>query len=275
MDNSTPNISNTMKILILGHKGMLGSMIHKYYKYNNIDTEITSFKWDSCYFKNFIKNSKCNYLINCIGAVPQKNPNWERLKFINFLLPDWLAKNFNGYILHPTSNGEFSGLLKKGEFYKKYDYKNADNEYGISKAISSLVLFNYLNVKQIRSSIVGPELNSNFFLMEWFFNQDKYVNGYTNHLWNGITTLEWAKQSLKIIKNWDFYDNVVQIGTNQISKYDLLVEINKMFNCNKIIIPTISHYDDNKCLISDYKIKNIKLQLKELKVFIKKEYDKR
>jgi hypothetical protein len=56
--------------------------------------------------------------------------------------------------------------------------------------------------------------------MNWFLKQKKYVNGYTNQYWNGITSLEWAKQSLNILQNWNLNKNIVQLGTNVISKYD-------------------------------------------------------
>jgi dTDP-4-dehydrorhamnose reductase len=40
--------------------------------------------------------------------------------------------------------------------------------------------------------MIGPELGKGWGLMGWFLCQSGEVNGYTNHLWNGITTLEWA-----------------------------------------------------------------------------------
>lgn len=247
---------------------MLGSMVCSYYRCNNIDIETTNFKWDSNEFKRFIKNNKCDFLINCIGINPHKHPNQKSLKSINFDLPNWLSTNFSGHIIHPASNAEFSGDLKVGKLYQKWDYKSANDEYGVSKATSSILLSNKNNVKQIRTSIIGPEIDNKIYLMEWLLNsKSNKIKGYINHYWNGITTLEWAKQSLDIIKHWNSYDNIIQIGTTPISKYDLLVLISKIFNCDKKIIPTKT-IAINKCIASDYKIKNIKTQLKELKSFI-------
>jgi dTDP-4-dehydrorhamnose reductase len=122
------------------------------------------------------------------------------------------------------------------------------------------------NVKQIRTSIIGPEINNKVSLMEWFFKQKENANGYTNHYWNGITTLEWSKQAYKIVNNWNEFDKVTQIGTVKISKYELLCLLNKVFETNKNIVP-INVDMVNKCLKTDYCIQSLEDQLIELKKF--------
>jgi dTDP-4-dehydrorhamnose reductase len=122
------------------------------------------------------------------------------------------------------------------------------------------------NVKQIRTSIIGPEINNKVSLMEWFFKQKENVNGYTTHYWNGITTLEWSKQAYKMVNNWNEFDKVTQIGTVKISKYELLCLLNKVFETNKNIVP-INVDMVNKCLKTDYCIQSLEDQLIELKKF--------
>jgi dTDP-4-dehydrorhamnose reductase len=102
--------------------------------------------------------------------------------------------------------------------------------------------------------------------MEWFFKQKENANGYTNHYWNGITTLEWSKQAYKIVNNWNEFDKVTQIGTVKISKYELLCLLNKVFETNKNIVP-INVDMVNKCLKTDYCIQSLEDQLIELKKF--------
>ena len=133
----------------------------------------------------------------------------------------------------------------------------------------SNILISNSNVKQIRTSIIGPEIYNNVSLMEWFFKQTNKVNGFSNHYWNGITSLEWSKQSLYVIKNWNDLDNVVQIGTKSISKYNLLCLINKIFKCKKDIVSIDTNFI-NRCLKSDYILPDIEKQLIELKRFYKK-----
>lgn len=255
-----------MKILILGHKGMLGHMVVKYFLKKNVNIEITEDRWPTEEFQALIKKSKSNFLINCIGAIPQKNNKWENFKSINIDLPLFLAKNFNGKILHPTTDCEFSGDLKVNKFYSKNDIKDAQDDYGISKAYISKILEKFNNVKQLRTSIIGPEVYGKKSLMEWFFNQKDKVNGFHNHYWNGITTLEWSIQAFSIVKNWKEKDKVIQIGTEKITKYNLLKLINNVYNLKKDIISKKTIII-NKCLKTDFKIKPLKNQLDELKNF--------
>jgi dTDP-4-dehydrorhamnose reductase len=260
-----------MKILILGQNGMLGHMVYKYYLHNGVDLnlETIAYRWPTTKFKETILKNQNDYLINCIGYIPQKNPSFEDLFSINVSLPIWLSRNFKGKILHPTTDCEFSGNLEAGKLYKKTDIKDATDDYGLSKLVSSTFLEKCENVKQFRVSIIGPELKDKVSLMEWFFKQTDVVSGYVNHYWNGITTLEWAKQSLKIINGWDKYDNIIQASTYQISKRGLLEVINDVFKTKKDII-TINTKTVNKCLENDGQLKDIpsiEKQLQELKSF--------
>lgn len=245
---------------------MLGHMVMKYVSHLQINHEIIEQRWPSNEFTESIKNSNSDFLINCIACIPQKYSTWNLYKETNIDLPIFLIKNFNGKIINPTSDCEFSGNIKLGKFYEKNHMKDVTDDYGISKSHTTNILLNYNNVKQIRSSLIGPEIKGKVCLMEWFFRQNKDIHGYNNHYWNGITTLEWTKQCLKLIENWDRSDNLIQLGTTPITKYDLLCFLNKIFECKKNII-SISTEFINRSLKSDYLIKNIEDQLIELKQF--------
>lgn len=255
-----------MKILVLGHNGMLGHMVVKYLKSQNEEIVTTDLRWETDEFGNYIKNSTCEYLINCIGSIPQKKPNWEKYKSVNILLPIFLSDNFKGRIIHPTTDCEFDGKISEISYYASNEHATALDDYGLSKAYASGVLKTKNNVKQLRTSIIGPELYNKVSLMEWFFKQTTNVNGYANHYWNGITTLEWSKQAHKIINNWGDYYQVTQLGTDKTNKYELLRLINKIFESNKNII-SINVDTVNKCLKTDYCIQSLETQLIDLKKF--------
>lgn len=245
---------------------MLGHMVKKYMISVGFEIETINEKWPNSTFIENIKNSKSNFLINCIGSIPQKKPNWEQYKNVNILLPLFLSENFGGKIIHPTTDCEFSGNLQMGNFYSKNDTKDATDDYGISKSHASYLLSSKNNVKQIRTSIIGPELSSKVSLMEWFFKQEKSLNGYTNHYWNGITTLEWSEQCVNLINNWNQFESITQLGVDPITKYDLLKLINEIYHSNKVVNP-IQEKFSNKCLLTDYKIRELTEQLKRLKIF--------
>jgi len=96
-----------MKILVLGHTGMLGHMVVKYLKFQNEEIVTTDLKWETDEFKDYIKKSTCEYLVNCIGCIPQKKPNWAQYKSVNIFLPLFLTNNFTGKIIHSSTDCDF------------------------------------------------------------------------------------------------------------------------------------------------------------------------
>lgn len=255
-----------MKILVLGHNGMLGHVVVKHFASRGEEVATTNLRWGTDEFNEYVKDSPCDYLINCIGCIPQKKPNWEQYKSVNILLPVFLSNYFSGKMIQPTTDCEFDGKISEDSYYLSEELPTALDDYGLSKAYVSLILKSKKNTKQIRTSIIGPELRGKVSLMEWFFKQTGNVNGYTTHHWNGITTLEWSKQALQIITNWNYYGGITQIGTDKTNKYELLCLINKIFDANKNILP-ISVDAVNKCLKTDYPIQSLENQLKDLKKF--------
>jgi dTDP-4-dehydrorhamnose reductase len=233
-----------MNILVLGHKGMLGHMVVKYLTDKHHSINIIDDKYPTDEFKQYVLNFDGDYIINCIGAIPQKTNQFN----INHELPIWLDTNSKCKIIHPGTDCEMD-----------------NDEYGVSKQIASNYIKKYsINTKIIKSSIIGPELNSKSSLLEWFLNNDTDVKGYTNAMWSGVTTLEWAKQCLNLINNWDEYKVENIIESTCISKYDLLNLIKEIFNKNINIIPE-DKINVNKCLKGNIKTLDIKTQLQELK----------
>ena len=231
-----------MKILILGHKGMLGNCVHRYLS-QYYTTVVTDFKFPNDDFKEFVKNHN-GIIVNCIGAIPQKTNEFS----VNVDLPIFLS-TVNSKIIHPGTDCEGDGT-----------------PYGTSKkqAADYLLSIPDSNTKILKSSIIGKELSTANGLLEWFLNSDDTVNGYTNARWNGITTLEWAKYCRDLISNWDSYKYNTILCSGCISKYELLLLAKKVFN-KKIRITPVDK-GENKCLGGIY-TKQIYQQLKELKKF--------
>ena len=126
----------------------------------------------------------------------------------------------------------------------------------------------------IRVSIIGPDNYSNKGLLAWFLNNpsSNTLNGFINHFWNGITTLEWCKRLHEIISDDKLlikYLNkqIVQMGTTKTySKFEMLNLFNKIFDTDFQINPTES-YDINRCLRPEIETKSLEDQLTELKHF--------
>lgn len=234
-----------MNILILGHKGMLGHMVKFFLEKQDIEVSTTDFKYPSSRFKNFISLYNGDYIINCIGAIPQKTKRFE----VNFDLPIWLEQNANCKIVHPGTDCEMD-----------------QDDYGISKKrASDFLKSNGIKTKILKTSIIGPELNSNYSLMEWFLNSKESVFGYSEAMWNGNTTLEWAKNCYDLLLHWDFYKVETILEGECLSKYELLKKIKDTFS-KEINILAKDGIKCDKCLKGNVKTKSISDQLKELKI---------
>ena len=233
-----------MKILILGHTGMLGNAVHRYLQqFYTIDT-ITS-RWPSDEFIEYIKQYDGDYIINCIGAIPQKTTEFG----INSILPSFLELNSSCKIIHPATDCESDNSL-----------------YGISKHIATEWLrSNATKTYIFKTSIIGIELNTTDSLLCWFLNQSK-ANGYTQAKWNGITTLEWAKQCKHLIENQNLQSTYTVFNTNCISKFELLTLIKEVFN-HDAEIHQVDNIGSDKCLLGHVELKDIKQQLLDLKEF--------
>lgn len=239
------------KILVLGHKGMLGHMVVRYFTDNGYSVEKCNLRWPDN--KKEILDFKGDFIINCIGKIPQKN---KKCYEINWQLPIWLDLNSPCRVIHPGTDCEMDL-----------------DDYGISKNIAGKYIREMsTKTKSIKTSIIGPELNQKCSLLEWFLSQKEQVFGYTKALWNGNTTLEWCKQCQMIIEQWDSFPNEIIISSNQVSKYELLVIFNSVFNRKITVVPkAIGHDKRLKPLI---KTKNIEQQLIELKNYYYKQEKK-
>ena len=61
----------------------------------------------------------------------------------------------------------------------------------------------------IRTSIIGQEETHKKSLLEWILlNKDKEINGYVNHLWNGVTCLTLANIIQNIIHDKLFWKGI-------------------------------------------------------------------
>jgi dTDP-4-dehydrorhamnose reductase len=237
-----------MRILILGHTGMLGHMVHKYLTSKSLTVETTSNRWPSQEFKEFVKDYDGDFIINCVGAIHQKTKNFD----VNWELPIFLDFYSKCKIIHPGTDCEMD-----------------DDNYGTSKRIARDFIVNTSkNTKSIKTSIIGPELKGNASLMEWFLsnNDESTINGYSKYYWNGNTTLTWSEFAYDIIKNWDTVKKETILTSECISKKDILDSINIVFN-RKININDKDDVIFNKCLTGQIMTPHIKEQLKLLKEF--------
>ena len=126
----------------------------------------------------------------------------------------------------------------------------------------------------IRTSIIGTTKDNNGAgILDWFLSQndDAQINGYLNHMWNGITTLKWCEIVREIIeKKIDVPKNgILQLSSpEKINKYDLLEKFSEVFEKQLIINQYKTDQQVNRLIESDIELSKIHTQLLELKKFI-------
>ena len=252
------------KIAVLGVGGMLGSMVldvlsqeddfsiiatvrdlkekKNLKKYKDVDFISLDVEYaDQDTFKKALKG--VNWVINCIGFIKvyihdDNASEVERAVRINALFPHVLAKAVApAKIIQIATDCVYSG--DKGR-YKESDIHDPHDVYGKTKSIGEAYFENMLN---IRCSIVGPEKTGHLSLMDWFLTQKRgaKLNGYKNHLWNGVTTYHFAKICIGIIKK-DIKIGHIQhlVPADIVSKADLLKIFAKVFARKDVTITSIN-----------------------------------
>ena len=235
------NIDNKKmkRVVILGSTGMLGNAVGKYflskqnkyqvflsYRNETVSYGENKFKFDPL-VDSLDKIPACDYIINCIGIIkPHIEKNRHDAIILNSLFPWRLAahaeKN-NVRLIQITTDCVFSG--SKGGYDENSEHDALDF-YGKSKSLGEPD-----NAIVLRTSIIGEELHNHASLISWAQSmKDKDVNGFTNHLWNGITTNQYAKICENIIDNNLGTNGIYHVFSNPVTKYELLDLISKKFN---------------------------------------------
>ena len=130
-------------------------------------------------------------------------------------------------------------------------------------------MLNYPEHLTIRTSIIGPELKSDGSgLFHWFMSQKEETNGFVNHYWDGVTTLELAKKIKFILEENSELNNTLDLRTKQkVNKFELLNDIKEVFE--KVIIlnrketETVDKTNDNPDMVSEATLKEQLIELRE------------
>jgi|CXWL01.1.fsa_nt_gi dTDP-4-dehydrorhamnose reductase len=270
-----------MRIAILGHKGMLGHVCKRYFSEIGYEVITIDERYDVSYpdkFFDTVRIKRPQAIINCIGLIKQKSDDPLRLLFMNSVFPLQLSIRFpETIIIHPSTDCVFSGSSNKGRYFVDTIPDPADI-YGISKALGEIIQ-KYPYTWILRCSIIGPELVNRTGLLEWFLsrvenkknngdNVDNTIYGFTNHKWNGITTLEWAKcasELLTRVKNGDVHSKIIQSGTLRIySKSEILRMIANVWRKDVEIVDKEDTICVDRSLMPMWERKPLLEQLKEL-----------
>jgi dTDP-4-dehydrorhamnose reductase len=219
-----------MRILVFGAKGMLGSMVtfvgvsetkHEIIPLTRDDFDVEKDSLEK------LESIACGgaWVVNCIGAIPQKKPTEEQYRLLNEEFPHKLSawcKQKDMKLIHISTNCVFSG---KHPDLVETDIPDEEEIYGKTKAKGEPLDYGLT----FRCSIIGPEVEGRVSgLMEWFFAQEGKIQGYTDHSWNGLTTLELARKVYNFLDINYSSEKLLHFWSNTVSKYDLLCMLRDM-----------------------------------------------
>ena len=229
-------------ILVLGAHGMLGHTIYRYLysRYpqstwgtvKRNDGELMLFEFNAHSLKTLegiSKNiGKVDYIINCIGIL-QNNEDKKEMKYINAQFPQKLALSLNSNnakLIHVSTDAVFapneSNLTEESK-PSPADYYGTTKLQGEPLSTSAI---------SIRTSLIGFDPYGHKGLLEWALQPSKFpLNGYSNQLWSGCTTLQFATLCEQIITN-NFFQKMRLASPVfhfapfiEISKHDIIATI--------------------------------------------------
>jgi dTDP-4-dehydrorhamnose reductase len=238
------------KIAILGSTGMIGSGVTQEFarqglavtEFNRSGKSVVSLnhnqKFDALNFSeldDFNVFNEFDYIINLSGVIRHKisqesASEIENAIKVNSIFPrelDNFAKNASVKIIQIGTDCVFSG--RKGNYLESDSFDPTDY-YGYTKVLGEAALRNTMT---LRVSVVGVERESNTELLNWVLNHPakSTIQGYVNHIWNGVTALHLGKLLIGVV-NDDLHFKGVQhiVPGNKVSKHQLIKLISRVFN---------------------------------------------
>lgn len=226
-----------MRVLVLGSTGMLGQAVMKELKLLELDaigvargTEI-SFDSFGESFESLAERLSLlpgDYVVNCIGWIPQKATGDELIDIRN-------AERLNVGLVGEIATVSKAKNLRWIQIGTDCVFDGADGFYSEDSSPSPIDLYGQTKLAGeefvgsavfLRCSIVGPDRNSHSGLYEWFLSsigKGTEIPGFTNHVWNGVTTTAFAKLVAGLVEcSWREPINLHWIPRDQVTKADLL-----------------------------------------------------
>lgn len=269
-----------MRFLVIGCNGMAGHMISLYLKeqghnvigyareksryVETIIGDATDFEM----LKGTIQKGGYDSVINCAGLLNQfAENNHAAAVLLNGYLPHFLAQiteKTDIQIIHMSTDCVFSG---KAGGYTEESVPDGILFYDKSKAIGELE--DNKNIT-LRNSIVGPDIKeTGIGLLNWFMMQEGSVQGFTNAVWTGQTTLQLAK-TMEAAAKTRAHGLYHAVPDESINKYELLKLFNEYIRKESIEILPVDTFIVDKSLIRTryegfgYKIPGYVTMVKEL-----------
>jgi dTDP-4-dehydrorhamnose reductase len=182
-------------------------------------------------------------VVNAVGIVKQRPDAKEIIPSleINALFPHRLAllcEATGARLVHLSTDCVFSGV--KGD-YQEDDVSDARDIYGRTKYLGEVHASNALT---LRTSIIGRELSRHTSLLDWFLSQTGVVRGFSRAIYTGFTTTEMSRIIDFLLTRFPTACGVYHVSSAPISKYELLLLVQKALGHQVEIVPDPSFVCD-------------------------------
>lgn len=229
-----------MKVFVVGANGMLGSQVVTQLRSSGFETaEITRQTVSNLPVK--LKSpkhllaelgvSESDVIVNCLGVTrhrmqTQSAEQLEMAWYLNAEFPQKLvnaADNLAAEVIQTGTDCVFSG--NRGGYLESDDY-DATDDYGLAKAQGEKAK----GLTVIRASFVGATEGGSPYLWDWVVGQEQKakINGFTNFLWNGVTSKAHARAITGVVKQQNYFRDVQHfVPAAEVSKFELVQLIAK------------------------------------------------
>jgi dTDP-4-dehydrorhamnose reductase len=251
--------AESMKILVLGATGMLGSALFKqlltdsrYQVYGTVRRTSDKSQFlkehqdflisnidvlDQDTVISVMESVRPNVVINCIGLIKQlahaENPLLALP--INAMLPHRLAKLCSlscARLIHISTDCVFSG---SAGMYTEEDASDVIDLYGKSKYLGEISDLSH--VVTLRTSLIGHGSSSNSSLIDWFLAQEGSVKGYRKAVFSGVPTVELARVLKDYVLPAPELHGLYHVSAEPIDKCALLTLVAKEYRKDIEIVP--------------------------------------
>ena len=244
-----------MKILILGANGLLGGACYRLMTqvpnlevFGSVRSELDKSDkssqrligsidvLDTEKLDQLFAENKPQVVINCTSLSKSMMNDANPLRFIELysMLPHRLARlcsRYSARLIHISSDGVFSG--KKGN-YREIDKADSDDLYGRSKFLGEVTSPNCIT---IRTSIIGHDNSLQNGLISWYLSNKYSCKGYTKAVFSGLPVCVLAQILVDFVIFNLKLEGVYHIGSNPISKFDLLKLVAEIYDSHVSIKP--------------------------------------
>jgi dTDP-4-dehydrorhamnose reductase len=273
-----------MKIVVFGGTGMAGHVIATHLRKKGHEVlpvggrtavKPGAAKVDVTHQKELLEflrtHADADIIVNCVGILIGASERDPALAaYANGYFPHLLEKatcDTSTRIIHLSTDCVYAGARAP---YRETDPYDGESFYDRSKALGELK-----NSKDItfRMSIIGPDLRAEGVgLFNWFMAQRGTIRGYTEAIWNGVTTIELAR-GIEAAIHQGLTGLYHLVPEENISKFSLLNLMKAEFARDDLVIEADHRPAPNKTLLNtrsdfDFIVSPYLQQIREMREWI-------